>query len=109
MNEQVKPPISIEPVIIAGRHINGIALNGYEFLLTDAGELKRFSSQTEAKRFMRAKGIRNLAKADIWLFYEAVCPSCGEIMIGRFDEAEAIGNGATIACKKCRKDYFIQL
>ncbi len=43
--------------VIVGRHINGITLNGLEYLLDKHGEVKEFKSKGKAVRFLKSKGV----------------------------------------------------
>lgn len=43
--------------IIVGRHIEGITLNAYEFLLDDDGYKRGFSSEEEAVAFLHSQGV----------------------------------------------------
>ena len=40
--------------IVIGRPINGISLNGLEYLLNEDGEYKQFESTEEAKTFLNS-------------------------------------------------------
>ncbi len=40
--------------IVIGRPINGISLNGLEYLLDETGEYKQFGSKEEAKTFLNS-------------------------------------------------------
>ena len=44
-------------MIIIGRPINGVTLNGLEYCLDDDGELLRFSSETEGREFLHENGM----------------------------------------------------
>jgi hypothetical protein len=44
----------ISPTIVIGRPINGISLNGLEYLLDEDGEYKQFESTEEAKTFLNS-------------------------------------------------------
>lgn len=43
---------STPPSFIIGRHIEGVSLNGLEYLLTEDGEYMEFPSIDDAKRFL---------------------------------------------------------
>jgi hypothetical protein len=47
------------------RHINGIALNGTEFLLDDKGKLMVFGSIQKAKKFLQENGFGNYTEDDM--------------------------------------------
>ena len=40
--------------IVIGRPINGISINGLEYLLGEDGEYKQFESREEAKTFLNS-------------------------------------------------------
>ena len=42
--------------IIVGRPINGISLNGLEFLLDENGEIMKFITKAHAEKYLRAHG-----------------------------------------------------
>jgi hypothetical protein len=49
------PTIKIKTMaIVIGRPINGISLNGLEYLLDEDGEYKQFESTEEAKTFLNS-------------------------------------------------------
>ena len=43
------------PMIIVGRYVEGISLNGLEYLLNEDGSVMQFSSEYHAKKFLRSK------------------------------------------------------
>ena len=44
---------------IIGRAINGITINGREFVLDEKNELMKFDSEAEALQFLKDNGIDN--------------------------------------------------
>ena len=42
--------------IIVGRHINGITLNGLEYLLDESGDIMKFKSKEHAVRYLKEHG-----------------------------------------------------
>ena len=42
--------------IIVGRHIEGITINDYEYLLDENGEIMRFKSKEHAVRYLKEHG-----------------------------------------------------
>jgi len=49
------PTIKIKTMaIVIGRPINGISLNGLEYLLNEDGDYKEFNSKEEAKTFLNS-------------------------------------------------------
>jgi len=45
-----------ESRVKVGRHINGISLNGLEWLLDDDGDIMYFDSEAQAKQFLLDHG-----------------------------------------------------
>ena len=45
--------------IIIGHPINGISINGLEYLLDRGGELAKFEDEAQAKQFLRDHGFEN--------------------------------------------------
>ena len=60
--------------VIVGRHINGISLNGLEYLLDKRGEVKEFGSKKEAICFLKSKG----ASEDEIYYMRFINPETGE-------------------------------
>ena len=57
--------------IIIGRPINGIALNGNEYLLDEKGEIAQFDSEDAARKFLFDKGMPlSLIHGDYFVFEE---------------------------------------
>ena len=56
--------------IEVGRPINGISLNGLEYLLNDDGERMTFGSEEEAAAFLKAHGYTDEMIADGIVFKE---------------------------------------
>ena len=52
-------------MIAIGRAIEGISINGLEWLLDDTGELLQFDSTHEAKEFLRDNGFDNYSHEDL--------------------------------------------
>jgi hypothetical protein len=57
-------------MITVGRHINGITLNGLEYLLDDNGEIMQFRSKGKAKKWLFDAGCS--ADELYWLVFEQV-------------------------------------
>jgi|TARA_R100000501_G_C2603240_1_gene99760 hypothetical protein len=55
-------------MVIIGKPINGISLNGYEYLLDDAGEPKEFKSKTEAKKYLATMGVEGDDLEDCFVY-----------------------------------------
>ncbi len=43
--------------IIVGRHINGITINGLEYLLDEDGEIMKFKTENHAIAYMKKHGL----------------------------------------------------
>jgi len=57
--------------IKVGRHINGITLNGYEYLLTEEdGDIMLFDSEEQAKQFLLKQGETEAGLG--WYKFESV-------------------------------------
>jgi len=66
--------------VIVGRPINGISLNGLEYILDDEGEIRYFDSVEEAKQLLREHGYDEDDMEDYLVFREStdrVCFRCG--------------------------------
>ena len=51
--------------IVIGRPINGISLNGLEYLLNENGDYKEFNSKEEAKTFLNSMFEEPLTDDDL--------------------------------------------
>ena len=57
-------------IIIVGRPINGITINGLEYLMDYEGDLMTFESEEKAKEFLAEKGY---TEEDMhWMVFEEV-------------------------------------
>lgn len=70
-------------MIIIGRPVNGITINGLEYVLDDSGELMKFESCKNAYSWLRGKGYfdRDIVNEGIQLIYtnerrECKCIEC---------------------------------
>ncbi len=60
------PTIKIKTMaIVIGRPINGISLNGLEYLLNEDGDYKEFNSKEEAKTFLNSMFEEPLTDDDL--------------------------------------------
>lgn len=60
------PTIKIKTMaIVIGRPINGISLNGLEYLLNENGDYKEFNSKEEAKTFLNSMFEEPLTDDDL--------------------------------------------
>lgn len=51
--------------ILIGRPINGISLNGLEYLLDDKKEPREFKDRDEAKQFLRDNGYSGMSDEEL--------------------------------------------
>ena len=58
-------------MIIVGRPINGISINGLEFLLTENGEVKKFINTYQAIRDLKSCGATE-EEIESFIFHEEV-------------------------------------
>ena len=57
--------------IIVGRPINGISINGLEYLQDESGELMRFDTEAAAREYLFSKGMPlSLIHGDYFVFEE---------------------------------------
>lgn len=56
---------------VIAKPINGISINGDEFILDDAGKVQRFKNTKSARDFLRDHGIRKPEKHGIRILPEA--------------------------------------
>jgi hypothetical protein len=54
-----------EPKILIGRAINGISINGLEYVLDDLGKPREFENINQAKMFLKANGFEFLSDEEL--------------------------------------------
>lgn len=90
-----------EKGFIIGRPIEGISLNGLEYLLDDERNgITHFDTEEEARRFMAEHGID---EEDIILQYHIFCRHCAKEF---FFETDAIPKGEDrvfYVCTECKR------
>ena len=89
--------------VIVGRPINGISLNGLEYILDDEGEIRYFNSIEEAKALLREHGYDDEDMEDYLVFKESedrTCFRCGSPLF-KSDIA-----GYTYQCFHCDEDFY---
>ena len=99
----------VKASVIVGKHINGITLNGYDYLLDDNNEICAFSSKNDAISFLHSKGIRNDEIQYMKFFYDVKCPYCGEFAAVIMEETRVENQKVVIQCNRCKKELFIKL
>ena len=67
-------------MIIVGRPINGIGLNGTEYLLDDNGRYKEFTCEDEARSYLLSKGIEK-KNIDEFLFLRCQAELTNELRV----------------------------
>lgn len=87
--------------VIVGRPINGISLNGLEWLLNDDGTQRVFENSAEADAFLRKNGFTD-EDLDYLVFRESIgtCFRCGSPLFRSDIE------GYTSQCFSCEEDFF---
>ena len=91
---------SSDPVIV-GRYINGISLNGLEYLKNDADEVIYFESVEAAKVYLREHGVTEDEMEDM-VFRKSVgtCFRCGDpLFLSDIPEY-------TCQCFRCDEDFY---
>lgn len=89
--------------VIVGRPINGISLNGLEYILDDEGEIRYFDSVDEAKTLLREHGYDDEDFDDYLVFKESTertCFRCGSPLF-KSDIA-----GYAYQCFHCDEDFY---
>ena len=91
---------SSDPVIV-GRYINGISLNGLEYLKNDADEVIYFAGVEAAKVYLREQGVTEDEMEDM-VFRKSVgtCFRCGDpLFLSDIPEY-------TCQCFRCDEDFY---
>lgn len=89
--------------VIVGRPIEGISLNGLEYVLDDDGFIRYFDSVEDAKAFLRENGVDDETMEDCLVFRESedrTCFRCGSPLFksGNPDYA--------YQCFRCDEDFY---
>lgn len=87
--------------VVVGRPVNGISLNGLEFLLDDEDEVIYFSSVDEAKKYLDDAGIEPEEYSE-YTFLESggTCRKCGSPLF------PSIVSGYESQCFCCDEDFY---
>ena len=87
--------------VIVGRPINGITINGLEYLMDDEGAFKIFDDMDAAKKFLTENGFDEAGMEDL-VFVESIgtCVRCGSPLFPSQIE------GYTSQCFSCDEDFF---
>lgn len=89
--------------VIVGRPINGISLNGLEYILDDEDEIRYFDSIDEAKTLLREHGYDDEDMEDYLVFKESedrTCFRCGSPLF------KSNIQGYTYQCFHCDEDFY---
>lgn len=95
--------------IVIGRYINGIALNGVEYLINDNGDLVHFESKEKAKDFLRDNGIESEDDLEDCFVYKihTFCLNCGHEYFLNLSEIFEDELGKGYSCKKCGASFDV--
>lgn len=93
--------------VVVGRHINGIMLNDYEYLLDDEKFMRKFYTEKEAKNFLRSKGVTYEEIYYMSFFYWMKCPFCGAEIVEKIYNAKENQSGKTLECRRCKHEINI--
>ena len=87
--------------VIVGRPINGISINGLEYLMDDEGAYKIFDDMDAAKKFLKDNGFTDEDMEEL-VFRESIgtCFRCGSPLFRSDIE------GYTSQCFSCDEDFF---
>lgn len=87
--------------VIVGRPINGISINGLEYLMDDEGAYKIFDDTGAAKKFLMENGFDEEDLEEL-VFKESIgtCFRCGSPLFPSQIE------GYTSQCFTCDEDFF---
>ncbi len=89
--------------VIVGRPINGISLNGLEYILDGDDEIRYFDSIDEAKTLLREHGYDDEDMEDYLVFKESedrTCFRCGSPLF------KSNIQGYTYQCFHCDEDFY---
>lgn len=87
--------------VIVGRHINGITLNGLEWLLHEDGTIMEFGSEQEATNYLLENGIcQDVIDCFVFRHSIGVCSKCGSYLYPSQIE------GYVSQCFTCDEDFY---
>lgn len=105
-NPNVKQNPGAAAVIVA-RHVGGITLNDYEFLLDDEKHERKFSSEKDAIAFLHSHNVTDEEIDCMTFFYWSECPFCGVEVIEKTYNAKMAEGGKIITCSHCKNKIGI--
>lgn len=90
----------VKPVIV-GRCVNGVTINGLEYLQNDDGEVLYFNGISAAKSYLHEHGVTD-SEMDDMIFRESVgtCKHCGDSLF------PSDIDGYKYQCFKCDEDFY---
>lgn len=92
--------------IVIGRPINGITINGLEYILNDAKALMHFPDMESARAFLTQQGIDHDVE-DLHYHYHTYCLNCGEEYFLKEDETFTDESGKGHLCGKCGSSFDV--
>ena len=101
LNRQIQLSDGSSDPVIVGRYINGISLNGLEYLKNDADEVIYFAGVEAAKVYLREQGVTEDEMEDM-VFRKSVgtCFRCGDpLFLSDIPEY-------TCQCFRCDEDFY---
>jgi len=52
-------------MVTIGKPINGITINGLEWLLSETGDIKQFQTREDAKEFLKGNGFKEFSDEEL--------------------------------------------
>lgn len=98
-----------EVYVVVGRHINGISLNDYEYLLDEDGYMRQFASEIQAVEYLHSQGVTDDEIEYQQLFYWCECPKCHLVAFVKNYEALEDGTNKIIKCERCEHETKFNL
>ena len=95
--------------IVIGRPINGIPLNGLEYLYDKNGDMIHFESKEKAKDFLLNNGIENKDDLEDCFVYKihTSCLNCGQAYLLEITDVFEDELGTGYLCPKCGASFDI--
>lgn len=94
--------------IIIGRYINGISINGLEYMNDNSGEVVHFKSLDCAKQFLRDHGVEEDELDDLFDYrFHTKCICCGyEFVLDLSEMSKPLFNETDYCCDRCLQEGF---
>ena len=90
-----------------GRPINGIPVNGLEYILDDKNELMLFSTKAEAVSYLKEHGVPDDGIDDFTFQYYTKCLNCGKMVTIDGDDIMHDDLGDHVVCPMCESSFDI--